>query len=323
MSRTLTLLVMLPVLSACTFIFGSPVPAPPPPPNEYAAVGGEYEGKSIEALLISHSDNEDGEARQASDAGERGRVGFEPLRRARSAVTAAEDDKAVQKLAAEQLAQAKRALEQAEARWAEIANAPQGKTVALADIADSSHAARRWAEIAQARVRRDIALAQVESAKREAEQRRAERQRWVGETVVPGEFGDIRFDVGTASLTGDWQSVMDRLAAFLKEHPRLRFKIAGHTDDAPPSSANLRRFLDANPDVASEHESEAGRAAAYNLAMSRRRAQAVAQALTERGIDDERLEVAGYGQKRPIASNDTAEGRRRNRRVEVLVLGPT
>jgi len=317
MNRSVAILLILPALVGCTLFRGTPVPPAPPPPKADAVVG--EEGESLDALLIrgeSDADAGDGDA-------DGGALRFKPLESAREAVAAARDEDAVKELAAEQLRQATSALEQAEARWAEIADAPRGQRSALADVAHLAHAAQRWAEIAQAEVQRDIALTRAESAKKRAERRQDERQRWVGEKLVPGQFGEIRFDLGTATLTGDSTPVIDRLASFLKAHPRLRFKIAGHTDDAPPSPANLRRFLDANPDVADEHESEAARAAAYNLAMSRRRARAVAQALTGRGIDDERLEVAGYGQKRPIASNDTAEGRRRNRRVEVLVLGPT
>jgi outer membrane protein OmpA-like peptidoglycan-associated protein len=59
--------------------------------------------------------------------------------------------------------------------------------------------------------------------------------------------------------------------------------------------------------------------AAYNAALSRRRAEAVRLALVERGVPAERLSVAGYGEGRPIASNDTAVGRERNRRIEMRV----
>ena len=57
----------------------------------------------------------------------------------------------------------------------------------------------------------------------------------------------------------------------------------------------------------------------YNLELSRRRAQAVVGWLVSQGIDDERLEARGYGESRPIADNQTVEGRSRNRRVEVVL----
>ena len=57
----------------------------------------------------------------------------------------------------------------------------------------------------------------------------------------------------------------------------------------------------------------------YNLALSRRRAQAVADYLANQNVNSTRFTVQGFGKSDPVASNDTAEGRAENRRVEVAI----
>jgi OmpA-OmpF porin, OOP family len=85
--------------------------------------------------------------------------------------------------------------------------------------------------------------------------------------------------------------LLDDVAAVIKAHPEIRkVRIEGHTD----SSGN----------------------AAVNRALSRRRAKAVRAYLVEQGIERERLSVAGFGPDRPVATNATAAGRHRNRRVD-------
>ncbi len=83
---------------------------------------------------------------------------------------------------------------------------------------------------------------------------------------------------------------LDNLLALLRDHPSLRVTIEGHTDNVGD--------------------------AAKNLELSQQRAQAVADYLTKNGIDSERLTAAGFGGTRPVASNETPEGRAKNRRVE-------
>ena len=60
-------------------------------------------------------------------------------------------------------------------------------------------------------------------------------------------------------------------------------------------------------------------AADKNLALSKRRAEAVVNYLVEAGVDTSRVSAEGYGETRPIASNDTAEGKAQNRRIEINV----
>ncbi len=105
---------------------------------------------------------------------------------------------------------------------------------------------------------------------------------------VPG----IYFDFNRDSLTPQSQPALAAIARMLGSHPDWRLTIEGHTDD-----------------VGSD---------AYNLDLSARRAAAVQGALVrEFGIDAGRLDSAGFGESRPVESNDSIEGRARNRRVEL------
>jgi outer membrane protein OmpA-like peptidoglycan-associated protein len=104
----------------------------------------------------------------------------------------------------------------------------------------------------------------------------------------------VYFETDKAELLPGSHTQLLDLASWLKNHPSVRIEIAGHTDN-----------------IADE---------AYNLALSQKRAQAVADFLVENGIDPDRLSVAGYGEKYPVAPNDTDEGRQKNRRVEIKIL---
>ena len=106
----------------------------------------------------------------------------------------------------------------------------------------------------------------------------------------------IPFASGSASLPGGSFPVLEAVEAALRQSPQLRILIEGHTDSVGDEGANLR--------------------------LSTRRAEAVKAHLVGRGIDPERLEVRGFGETRPIASNETAEGRAENRRIAFTVWTP-
>ena len=80
----------------------------------------------------------------------------------------------------------------------------------------------------------------------------------------------------------------------LLENPAIRIRIVGHTDD-----------------VGSDRD---------NQILSEGRANSVRQAMIDRGIDATRIEFEGHGEKEPVATNKTEEGRAKNRRVEFMVL---
>lgn len=115
------------------------------------------------------------------------------------------------------------------------------------------------------------------------------RLRASGRAVVPG----ISFSPGGAALARASEPALERLAGLLAAEPGLAVVIVGHSDN--------RGGLDAN------------------RALSRRRAEAVRRALIERGVAADRLAADGVGFLAPIASNASAEGRARNRRVELVL----
>ena len=87
---------------------------------------------------------------------------------------------------------------------------------------------------------------------------------------------------------------LNKVVAWLQEHPKVKVEISGHTDNKGSDK--------------------------YNQDLSERRARAVYNYFISQGVDKFRLAYAGYGKTRPIATNDTEEGRQMNRRVELNVI---
>ncbi len=102
----------------------------------------------------------------------------------------------------------------------------------------------------------------------------------------------VNFDSDSARLRPESFGVLDGAAATLKEWGEVKIEVAGHTDSV-------------NSD-------------AYNLKLSQRRAEAVRDYLIRQGVAAERLTAKGYGEANPVADNQTAEGRFKNRRVELI-----
>lgn len=102
----------------------------------------------------------------------------------------------------------------------------------------------------------------------------------------------ILFDVDQATIKPQSMGTINRIFALLKKDPTLKFEIDGHTDN----TGNAQ----------------------HNLELSQQRADAVKDELVTLGIDASRLSTKGYGDTRPISSNDTPEGKANNRRVEFI-----
>ena len=115
----------------------------------------------------------------------------------------------------------------------------------------------------------------------------------VGEGIKITFSSGILFDVDESNLNDNSKIELAELSAILNKYEDTNIMLAGHTDS-----------------TGSEE---------YNLGLSRRRAQSVADYLTIRNVDQARFSVQGSGKSDPIASNDTAEGRAENRRVEVAI----
>ncbi|PWW48681.1 OmpA family protein [Melaminivora alkalimesophila] len=104
---------------------------------------------------------------------------------------------------------------------------------------------------------------------------------------------DISFATNRADIQPNFQPILDQFAEGLRNNPNAEVRIIGHTDSTGTDAIN-------NP-------------------LSVERATSTRNYLTARGVSGARIHVEGRGSREPIASNDTAEGRARNRRVEIYV----
>lgn len=107
-------------------------------------------------------------------------------------------------------------------------------------------------------------------------------------------LNNIFFDFDQATLKQESYPELNRIISLMNERTQMQIEIAGHADATGPE--------------------------AYNLKLSQRRASAVATYLTSKGIVQSRIAVVFHGEKKPVASNSTPDGRRRNRRVEFKIL---
>ena len=105
----------------------------------------------------------------------------------------------------------------------------------------------------------------------------------------------ILFDVGRSTLKAGSQASIERIAAVLTQYPQHQIVVEGHTDATGSDELNLQ--------------------------LSRDRANSVRSALVAAGVDASKISAEGHGESRPVASNDSAEGRQQNRRVEIVIVG--
>ncbi len=121
----------------------------------------------------------------------------------------------------------------------------------------------------------------------------AEVQRKSEEELVVVLREKILFDVNEYTLKTGAQDNLVKIADVVRQYPDFNIQVEGHTDSTGTE--------------------------AYNQTLSERRAQSVADFLVGQGLDPTRIYAVGYGEMRPVATNDTAEGRQQNRRVELHI----
>jgi OmpA-OmpF porin, OOP family len=107
-------------------------------------------------------------------------------------------------------------------------------------------------------------------------------------------LNNVYFETGSASLTSDSFSELKDLLDYMHLKKNTVIEIAGHTDHVGQPESNL--------------------------VLSQKRAESVRAYLVNNGVEPHRVAAKGYGQEQPVASNETAEGRRANRRTEVRIL---
>lgn len=115
-----------------------------------------------------------------------------------------------------------------------------------------------------------------------------------GDNLILNMPNNITFAVNQSTLKPDFVEVLDSVAEVLKEYKSTMIEVAGHTDSTGTDS--------------------------YNQMLSQSRAQAVSDELVKFGVQAVRIDTVGYGEARPLASNDTETGRQQNRRVELTLL---
>ena len=112
-----------------------------------------------------------------------------------------------------------------------------------------------------------------------------------GEKII---LKNVFFDLDSYALKGTSKNELDKLVKLMKDNSSLIISIEGHTDNQGGDS--------------------------HNLTLSRNRAGSVKKYLTEKGIDPGRMKTRGWGASNPVDTNDSEEGRRNNRRTEIVVL---
>lgn len=223
----------------------------------------------------------------------------------------------VQQYAAKELDDAQQAVAQAEESWQTDKDDEltshyvyvAERRIAIAE--EAAEQGRAEKEISNAETERQ----QVLLAIREAEVNRAQnRNRELEQTLADLEsemetiktketdegivltLQDILFNTSESDLKPGASATLDKVASFLNNYERRQLEIKGYTDSTGPEE--------------------------YNQSLSERRAQSVEEALVIRGVDPGRIDTTGYGERYPVAPNDSAVGRQQNRRVEILIANP-
>ena len=161
-----------------------------------------------------------------------------------------------------------------------LEEANQAKALA-ATSATAAELARREA---------DLATEQAQSLRRQLENLQL-RQTESGVVVT---LGDVLFETGQTELRPEAQTSLVEVVDLLQSEPDKKIRIEGHTDSVGDAAANI--------------------------ALSEKRALSVFDALVSLGVDASRITSVGMGEDFPIASNETEEGRSKNRRVDVILL---
>jgi outer membrane protein OmpA-like peptidoglycan-associated protein len=232
---------------------------------------------------------------------------------ARQTVQFAEDARALAaqrqdqaRITAEKEAAAAKARADAEAkaaeeakRQAELAAAKQAQMKAEAEAA----ATKAKAEADALKAKEEAARAEAERARKAAADLRADlleqfdrilETRDTSRGLVVN-MGDVLFDFGKYDLRPEAREKLAKLSGIILAHPGLELAVEGHTDNVGSDELNQR--------------------------LSEKRAETVTAYLIQQGLSEASVTARGFGETAPVADNLTAEGRQRNRRVEIVVSG--
>jgi len=115
-----------------------------------------------------------------------------------------------------------------------------------------------------------------------------------GQAILVNLPDGVTFDVDSSTLKPQFRSTLDQIAQSMNTYPNSLIDVYGHTDSTGSDQ--------------------------YNQTLSESRSRTVANYLVMRGVSEARVRSMGYGETMPVASNDTEDGRARNRRVEIKIV---
>jgi outer membrane protein OmpA-like peptidoglycan-associated protein len=206
--------------------------------------------------------------------------------------------------AAENFQKASKLLEQAEnyqASKAEFKPIVTAAREAVQTAEDARRAAReKEAAVAESAQARKTAAAQSEREKQELRNKLVEQLNLILETrdtprglIV--QISDVLFDTGKDTLRPVAREKLAKISGIVLAHPSLRLEVEGHTDSVGSDDSNMK--------------------------LSETRANSVRDFLVHQGTNTSSIAARGFGKSQPVATNNTAAGRQRNRRVELIVSG--
>src|SRR6266478_1875511 len=210
------------------------------------------------------------------------------------------------RIAADREAAAAKAKTEAEAkaaeeakRQAELTAAKEAQMKAEADAA----AVKAKAEADALKAREEAARAEAERSRKAAAELRAQLLDQFNRVLETRDtprglvvnMGDVLFDFGKYNLRSEAREKLAKLTGIVLAHPGLKLAVEGHTDSVGGDEANQK--------------------------LSEQHADVVRQYLIEEGLPDASVSSQGFGKSSPVADNDTAAGRQKNRRVEIVVSG--
>ena len=251
---------------------------------------------------------EDREAKARADAAAEGQRRLE-AEQARKAAEAAQAEAVRMKQEAEKAA-AEAARQKAEADQARAAALAQQQQAEAAAAQASKDRAAAQAAADQAARDKAVAQADAEKARQAAAQAEAEKAQLRSQLLAQlnsilqtrdsargliVNMSDVLFDFGSYTLKPGAREKLAKISGIVLAHPGLTLQIEGHTDSVGTDE--------------------------FNQQLSERRADSVREFLAENGVPASSITARGFGKSQPVASNDTAEGRQRNRRVELVVNG--
>ncbi len=184
----------------------------------------------------------------------------------------------------------------------------EAEAKAAAEAAEAKRHADNEAQVAAAReaelkAKEGAARAEAERARKVAEALRAQLLDQLNSVLQTRDtprglvvtMADVLFDTGRYDLRPAARERLARLSGIISSHPGLILQVEGHTDSTGSDELNQK--------------------------LSVQRAETTRSFLIEQGVDERTITAEGYGKANPIADNSTAEGRQKNRRVEIIVSG--